>query len=256
MQRLRAAQGFSRLASARTMVARHPVELAEEIYGVAGFELAEAGFTLNLAPVVDLHDGRNPIIGRYARAFSADPAVVIDYARAAVRGLAAGGILAAVKHFPGHGTSRGDTHTGVVNVNATWSETELQPFIGLMKSGDLRLVMSCHVVHDRWGGVPASLSVLALVGELRGRIGFRGPIITDDLDMGGIRDLAGPQEAVLRAVEAGNDLILTSNSADHDSDLPAAAAGWIEAAVMEGRISAGRVAASAARIRLAFRRFA
>ena len=96
------------------------VALGGALYAAAGTELRDVGVNFNLAPVADLDDPENPIIGRYGRAFSADPAIVAQYAAAAIAGFASSGILTAVKHFPGHGHSLGDTHEGFVDITDTF----------------------------------------------------------------------------------------------------------------------------------------
>ncbi len=249
VQRLSTRLGFARIPSARTVAGRMSPAEAEALYRAAGRELAAAGITLNLAPVADLHDAGNPVIGRHNRAFSADPAVVAAFAGAAIRGFSQGGVLTALKHFPGHGRSRGDSHTRVVDISRTWSEAERAPFAQLIRSGEAEIVMGGHLVLERFGSVPATWSREALLGDLRGALGFRGPIITDDLDMAGVRSIAGPREAALRAIEAGNDILLSSNTADYSADLPAVIGGWVADAVGEGRLTAARLAESAARIR-------
>jgi beta-N-acetylhexosaminidase len=251
VQRLSADQGFTRLPRARAVAARMTPDDACDLYGRAGRELSDAGFNLNLAPVVDLDQARNPIIGEWGRAFSAHPPTVVRYASACIDGFSAAGILTSIKHFPGHGFSRGDTHDGPVDITSTWKLAELVPFAALIRARKARLVMTSHLTHAAYGGVPASLSPLAIRRLLRRRLGFGGVVITDDLEMNAIRRVAAPEEAIIRAVQAGNDLLLISNTARHDADLPRRAVNWIARAVVDGRIPRTLVTEAAIRIRRA-----
>ncbi len=250
VQRLSIAEGFARLPRAVTVPARMDVAAAEGMYRSAGAELAAAGFNLNLAPVADLHNPQNPVIGAFGRAFSADPDVTAAYVTAAIAGFAAGGILTTVKHFPGHGFSRGDSHDGPVDITATWRAEELVPFRRIIEAGSAEAVMTGHLIHRTLtGGRPASLSPIAIEGVLRGDLGFAGVVVTDDLDMRAIRATMSLEAAIVAAIAAGNDLLLISNSAEPDPDLPAIAVEWVARAIADGRVPGARIATANARIR-------
>jgi len=248
VQRLSAALGYTPIPSAlRVAATRTPTE-AQALYAGMAAELAAAGFTLNLAPVADLHDPENPVIGAHSRGFSDDPETVVAYCSAFIAAHAGTGVHCAVKHFPGHGRSRGDSHEGIVDITATWGTAELEPFHLLIASGAARVVMAGHLRHDSLGAEPATLNRQAITGVLREDLGFAGVVMTDDLDMAAIRDIHSLEEAVILALAAGNDLLLLSNSLTPDPDLPAIATGWVEAAVRNGRLSGDAIEASAARL--------
>ncbi|MCW5714707.1 MAG: glycoside hydrolase family 3 protein [Bauldia sp.] len=249
VQRLGPAQEFTRFPRARNVASTMTVEEAAALYAAAGAQLRDIGVNFNLAPVADLDDPGNPIIGAYGRAFSADPAIVAQYAAAAIAGFASAGILTAAKHFPGHGHSLGDTHEGFVDITSTFQLAELLPFRDLVAAGRTPAVMVGHLAHRYFGYAPASLSPLAIDGLLRGILGYRGVVITDDLDMDAIRNLMSLEDAVIASAAAGNDLIILSNSVDNDPDLARKAVNWLVRAAVDGRLPRSRITESAARVR-------
>jgi beta-N-acetylhexosaminidase len=251
VQRLSTSQGFARLPRANTVASQMSAAEAQALYAGAGRELMDAGFNFNLAPVVDLHDPANPVIGQNGRAFSADPEVVVRFAEACIDGFASAGVHTAIKHFPGHGTSRGDSHEGPVDITRTWRGEEIVPFQQLIATGKVEAVMAGHLVNGQLSndGLPATLSPAMIDGYLRGLLGFDGLVISDDLDMGAVREVASLREAVIGALGAGIDLLILSNSLEPDPDLAAVAVGWIAAAVASGELSAARVAEAAGRVR-------
>ena len=251
VQRLRKKHGFTRLASALQIARKKDVSGAEKIYGIAAQELAKAGFTLNLGPVADLHQSSNPVIGKNRRAYGADPNVVAAYAGAFVRAHRRFGIRTSLKHFPGHGLSRKDSHHGFVDIRDSWRPEELEPFSLLIRAGLADIVMTGHLfvrVSEADNGVLATFSRTLVQDVLRQKLHFNSLVMTDDLDMGAVRKVARPREAAIRAVEAGYDLLLLSNSLKPDPDLPAEAVGWIRSAIREGRIREDQIFRSAQRV--------
>lgn len=250
VQRLGSKSGYNAVQPAQAIAARGEPANAEQIYAAMARELRAAGFNLNLAPVVDLgFEPRNPIIAKWGRAYGKDGATVAKYASAFVEGHRSAGVLTALKHFPGHGSTLVDSHDKPVDLTATWKPEELEPFRRMAQSGDIDIVMSGHLAHARiTGGEPATLSRTAIEGILRRDIGYQGVAMTDDLDMAAIRSSYPLNEAAIRAIAAGNDLLLLSNSRTPDPNLPAAIIAAVKEAVAAGRIPAGRIEASAARL--------
>lgn len=256
VQRLSKDTGFSRLPRARWVATHLSSNQAEELYFEAGEELRGAGFNLNLAPSVDWHDAKNPVIGKYGRSFGADERTITVYAERFVRGMERAGMATTLKHFPGHGTSRGDSHNGFVDISATWTEQELGPFRGLAASAPV--VMGGHLVHPRFSDddAPITFSPRALEGMLREQLKFQGVIITDDLDMGAIRKSYSLEDAVVRSLQAGNDLLLMSNSLDYDPNLPEKVLLWVRRALDDGRLTLDTITASYERVMQLKQRFA
>jgi beta-N-acetylhexosaminidase len=250
VQRLGAKIGYPAIPAARDMAAQVSPAQAKPLYAAMAATLRSAGFNLNLAPVVDLgFEPKNPIVSKFGRAFGKDGATVACYAAAFIAGHREHGVLTAVKHFPGHGSTLTDSHARPVDLTPTWREDELVPYRELTRLGLVDLVMSGHLAHDKLtGGEPATLSAKAIEGLLRRDIGFRGAVMTDDLDMAAIRSTVPLMEAVVRAIAAGNDLLLLSNSASPDPDLPLRVIAAVKGAVADGRIPKGRIEASATRL--------
>ena len=217
-----------------------------------GGMLREAGINWNLAPVIDVgYNPANPVIVGVGRSFGANPKLVAAQARAYIAGMHAAGILTAVKHFPGHGSSVDDSHAGFVDVTDTARpEVELVPYRLLLAEGVVDAVMTAHVFNrhlDAW--VPATLSRPTIDGVLRSELGWRGVVVSDDMRMGAIEQHYGAGDAAVRALRAGVDLILIA-----DDRLPgdrSASAETLEAirrALRRGRLPAGQVDEALARI--------
>ena len=252
VQRLKEQHGFTRIAPALTIAQKTSPGGAEKIYATAARELAEAGFTFNLGPVADLHRAYNPVIGKNKRAYGKDADTVIRYAGAFVRAHRRYGITTALKHFPGHGLSKADSHNGFVDIRETWQPEELKPFAELVRLGLADVIMSGHLYVRVGKGNDGELATFSstLVQEvMRRRMGFGGLIMTDDLDMGAVRKIAQPREAAIRAAQAGYDILLLSNSLKPNADLPAEAVGWIREAVRQGQIQESQILATAARLK-------
>lgn len=249
VQRLNEEMGYGDIPRAMDL-AGAGIEAASLAYRDAARELKAAGFNLNLAPVADLHQEANLVIGRYGRAYGTDPHDVARYCAAFIEAFEAEGIACAVKHFPGHGRSEGDSHDGFVDITESWSYEELVPFADLVRSGHAHLIMGGHLINRRIdpSGEPVTFSRRAIEGLLRDVIGYQGAVITDDLDMGAIRDNYSRRDAVLGAIQAGNDLLLISNSADPDPELPQHILGWVEEAIEDGSLPAERIDAAMARL--------
>ena len=217
-----------------------------------GGMLRDAGINWNLAPVIDVgYNPANPVIVGVGRSFGANPKLVAAQARAYIAGMHAAGILTAVKHFPGHGSSVDDSHAGFVDVTDTARpDVELVPYRLLLAEGVVDAVMTAHVYNrhlDAW--VPATLSRPTIDGVLRSELGWRGVVVSDDMRMGAIEQHYGAGDAAVRALRAGVDLILIA-----DDRLPgdrSASAETLEAirrALRRGRLPAGQVDEALARI--------
>ncbi len=217
-----------------------------------GVMLREAGINWNLAPVVDLAlNPLNPVIVRHSRAFAADPEQVTAHARAYLRGMRAGGLLTALKHFPGHGSSREDSHLGFVDVTETANlALELRPYRDLIADGLVDSVMTAHVFNRNLDpDYPATLSRATINGLLREELGFQGVVVSDDLLMGAIANHFGIEEAAVLALSAGVDMLLISDTRPEEN--PGAAdrvLAGIRSALTKGKLLTSRVEAPLARI--------
>ena len=220
-------------------------QLAFEAGRITAVEARAIGIHLNFAPVVDVNNNpQNPVIN--TRSFGEDPAKVGALAAAYVRGLHAGGMLATIKHFPGHGDTDVDSHVGlpiITHPRERLRRVEWPPFRdGIAAGADA--VMTGHIVLpalEPTAGVPATLSRAVVDGGIRQELGFDGLIYTDGMQMGAVTELMSAGEAAARAIAAGNDVVL------HSPD-PAAAFDAIRSAVERNEIDAGQIRASAERV--------
>ncbi len=242
--------GFPATISAAALGARNDADFTEGYARALATTLRDVGIDLNLAPVVDLNlNPSNPIIGALDRSFSADPYVVVAQAEAFIRGHRSIGVQTALKHFPGHGSATGDTHLGVVDVTGVWQQVELEPFRRIITDGLADAVLTAHIfdaVLDPQH--PASLSQPIVTGMLRGQLGWSGVVISDDLQMGAIRQQYGYAEAVALAIEAGIDLLTIANQQIYEEGIVGHTIDIVEGFVNDGRISAARIAESVTRI--------
>ena len=188
-----------------------PAQSVRTAVGIIANELNAVGVNWNLAPDGDVNDEpTNPVIGN--RSFSSDPARVSSLVTAAVQAYAAANFLCCVKHFPGHGSTTIDSHTGLPRIDAdraTLDRIELAPFRAAIAVG-VPAIMSAHIVVpalDPTPGLPVTLSKPVLTDLLRGTLGFGGVIVTDDLEMGALQSV-GEAAAGLRALQAGADFLL------------------------------------------------
>jgi beta-N-acetylhexosaminidase len=184
--------------------------VAEQVGRAIGEELRALGFDIDFAPVLDVHTNpANPIIGE--RAFGRDADTAARRALAFARGLDAAGVLACGKHFPGHGDTDTDSHLALPRIDHDWDrldKIELQPF-RLAAKTTLPMIMTAHVVFAALDATkPATLSEKVLTGLLRNRLGYKGVIVSDDLDMRAIAGNMGVDHASVEAIRAGCDVLL------------------------------------------------
>ncbi|HEY3162756.1 MAG TPA: glycoside hydrolase family 3 N-terminal domain-containing protein [Candidatus Limnocylindrales bacterium] len=216
--------------------------------------LAANGLDLNFAPVVDLDvNPSSPAIGALDRSFSPDPDVVVAKATIEIEEHRSAGVRTTLKHFPGIGSSTSNTDFGVADVTKTWTRTELEPFARLIEAGTVDLVMAGHVVNGQLDrDRPASLSNPTVSDLLRGELGWDGVVVTDDLQAAAITARFGRDEAILLALEAGNDLLLFANQQVYDTHLVGRVVATVEAAVQSGRIPETRIDEAFERVQALF----
>lgn len=212
--------------------------------------LSETGFNINMAPVVDLCvNPHNPIIAEKERCFSADPEKTAEHASAYIKAHHRYGIATTLKHFPGHGSSKGDSHLGLTDITSTWSKEELIPYRNIIKAGMADVVMTAHVFNRNIDDTyPATLSGKAIDGILRKQLGFDGVVISDDMQMGAIANHYGFEKAIGLAVKAGVDILVFGNNLQYDKDIVPRVIGIIRKMVQSGQLSEDRINKSYDRI--------
>ena len=224
--------------------------LTEAVARDLGTELANAGITLDYAPDTDVNSNPdNPVIG--VRAFGAEPQLVARHSAAFVRGLQDAGVAACAKHFPGHGDTSVDSHHDVPLIDrdrAGLDACELLPFRAAIEAG-VRAVMTGHLLVPAFDdSLPATLSPRILTGLLREELGFDGLIVTDGIEMEGVRRTYGLAGATVRALVAGADAICVGG--EHaDEQTATVLRDAIVQAVRDGELPAERLAEAAERVR-------
>ena len=215
VNRLKDKYGFPRSITAAAM-AKSPTLDSVRFYAQAtASTLAGLGININFGPVVDLASNpNNPIIARFGRAFSANEDSVIIFAKEVIKQHHRYNVLTSLKHFPGHGSSKDDTHLGIADVTNTWEERELKPYESLIDSGYADAVMTSHIVNRKLDkeGNPGTLSREILDGLLRKRLNFDGVVFTDDMQMHAITKHYGLEDAIRLAVNGGVDIMTFSNN--------------------------------------------
>ncbi|QLG09716.1 beta-N-acetylhexosaminidase [Deinococcus sp. D7000] len=230
-------------------------EAAREAGRVAARGLIELGINWNYAPSLDVNvDPLNPVIGE--RSFGADPRVVAELGVAWAQGSEELGVLSAVKHFPGHGDTRTDSHLALPVVDKSRAELEAvewRPFRAAVRA-NLGSIMTAHILYPQIdAGHPATLSPALLHDLLRREWGYGGVIVTDAMDMRAVADRYPDGRGAVLALGAGADAVLVCGHGDldiHVRHLEAA-----QRAVQAGELSSGRVVEAVGRLEQAARRF-
>ena len=214
VQRLKTKYGFYGKFPKASDVIKMDQSQIKSTYTKMSKELKEVGINYDLAPVVDLDiNKKNHVIHGLGRSFGKDPKIVAKYAFVFIDAMHSNGVITSIKHFPGHGSSVGDTHKGFVDVTNLWKKVELEPYRLLKDKADT--VMVAHVFNKNIDKkYPASLSYKTITKLLRWKIGYHGVVITDDLQMGAISKKYGLRKTLELAINAGDDILLIGNQLD------------------------------------------
>lgn len=250
VRRLRPQKGFSDLPSAQRL-GQGSAAATREIATLLGEELAGLGIDVDLAPVADVDSNPlNPAIGRLGRAFSSDAAAVARHALAFGQGLARSGVIPVLKHFPGQGCAREDSHLGLTDISQCWDgATDLFPYAEILRAGWPGMIMPGHLFHAGLDpDLPATLSPMVITGLLRQGLGWQGVVISDDLQMRAIAGRYGLRESILLAVRAGVDILLFGNNLEWEDGLADTAFAALRALVEDGSIPVARIRRSWERI--------
>jgi len=215
VSRLGKIKGFVKTPSASEITALG-TEKAKESYKNLAWMLKGEGINCNLAPSVDLAiNPKNSVIVKAKRSYSKEPLVVTHFAEIFVRQMHNKGIISVLKHFPGHGSSLGDSHNGFVDVTDSWSMVELVPFKKLIDANLVKVIMTAHIYNKNLDDkYPATLSKKTNLELLRQSMEYKGVIISDDLQMGAISKNYSLKETLKLAINSSVDLLLFANQTD------------------------------------------
>jgi len=202
---------------------------------ITAAELQALGIDFDLAPVMDVNSNpQNPVIG--VRSYADNPETVARFALRMMQGLLDGGVLCAAKHFPGHGDTSLDSHLSLPTVDKSLADleaVELVPFEAAISAG-IPAIMTSHILFPQLekNTLPATMSRAIITGLLKERLGFKGLVISDCMEMAAIKQFYGTVEGTIAALAAGVDLVFIS----HTNALASQAASAIRQAVLQGKI--------------------
>ncbi|MEJ2414049.1 MAG: glycoside hydrolase family 3 N-terminal domain-containing protein [Sulfurimonas sp.] len=238
--RLKTDKGFYQAPSAKE-IAQMELSEVHKLYKKQSLMLKEYGVNLNFAPDVDLSvNPQNKVIYGLERSYGKEPDTVVKYASCMIDEQNKAGIISVIKHFPGHGSSLGDSHKGFVDITKTWNKTELEPYKQLIVKNTVDMIMTAHVFNANFDDkYPATLSYNVNTKLLRGELGFGGVIVSDDMQMKAISDHYSLQEATSLAINAGVDMLVFGNQLG--SNTPKELVETIYSQVKNGKIPLQRI---------------
>jgi len=244
VQRLSSKNGF--ISTPKPIeVSKLGEEKAKKLYTTMAKMLSQNGFNVNFAPSVDLaKNPKNKVIAKYGRAFSSKPKEVIKYADIFIQAMQKEGVLSVIKHFPGHGSSLADSHRGFVDVSESWGKEELEPFVTLKSQA----VMSAHIFNKHLDEkYPATLSYKT--NAMLRKSGFKGVLVSDDLQMKAISDNFDLNTTLTKAINASVDILLFGNQLSKPIMIEELVSA-IEILVEKGAIKKERIEEANARINM------
>ena len=212
VQRLKSEDGFVNTLKA-SEVALRGENFARTSYKSLAKDLKESGINNDFAPVVDLAiNKQNKVIVAKGRSFGESSAEVIKYSSIFVDELKKQNVISVLKHFPGHGSSLADSHLGFVDITKTWDKKELEPYKYFIKNNKADMIMTAHVFNENLDkNYPATLSYNINTKLLRQELGFKGILITDDLQMSAISKHYDLKQTLTLAINSGVNLLLFAN---------------------------------------------
>ncbi len=216
--RLKEQKGFGKTQTAKTIASLSTSE-AKTAYDSLANELQQLGINCNFAPLVDLGINKDSkIIYGLDRAYGDDANTVVKYGEIFMDALSQHHIISVLKHFPGHGSAKGDSHEGFVDISKTWDEIELSPYKQLLPKTNM--IMSAHVFNAKLDEqYPSTLSYATNTKLLREQLGYDGVLITDDLQMLAIKEHYSKEKAIELAINSGADMLMYCNQlGDDDTD--------------------------------------
>jgi beta-N-acetylhexosaminidase len=251
--RLRENYGFPETVSQQYLGEKNDPLLTSKYAEKTAITLKNTGININFAPCVDLNiNPECPIIGKKERSFSDDPEIVTNHSKIIINKYKEIGILSALKHFPGHGSTTADTHYGIADASKTYNNKELIPFKNLINEGIVDIVMTSHVFNANFDSeYPATMSYNTLTNKLRKELKFNGIIISDDMAMGAIAKQYDLATCLEKAINAGVDIFIFSNNGEiYDKNIGYKAIDTIFNLVKEKKISQERISESFNRIKI------
>jgi len=252
VSRMKTKYGFPKTVSAQYLGELDNLDSTRFYANQTASILGGFGINMNYAPVVDVNiNPKNPVIGGIKRSYSSDYADVAKHAAVVIEEHQAQNVVPVIKHFPGHGSSKQDTHLGLTDVTNTWLLEEIYPYVSLIDSGKVGAVMTAHIVNESLDTTkkPATLSKKVVTDLLRNFLHFEGVVISDDMQMGAIENEYGLQESIKLSLQAGVDMLMFANNVKDSNRITASKIHTIiKELVLDGTISRDQINASFERI--------
>jgi beta-N-acetylhexosaminidase len=250
VQRLKKRHGFTKVLSPQEVGSKNSKEFTYRESKKLAKDLKNVGINLNFSPSADVNTNpSNPVIGKIKRSYSSDPKEVSMHIREFIKSHHDEGVATTIKHFPGHGSSKNDSHKGFVDVTETWHEKELIPFSDMINEKKVDILMSAHIFN---GGLdphyPGTLSHNVITKLLREELDYQGVVISDDMNMSAITEHYGFKRAIELAINAGIDILLYGNNIIYEKDIAKKVTKVINELLKEGKIQEDQITDSYNRI--------
>lgn len=252
VNRLKERYGFPKTVSQQYLGELNNGDSTKTYARQTALQLKQLGFNLNFAPCVDVNVNPDcPVIGKIGRSFSSDNEIVAKHAAMMVEEFRQEGVKTCIKHFPGHGSAKSDSHYGFTDISETWQTAELVPYKKLINSHFCDAIMTGHVFLAQKDSIyPATLSKNIVQHLLRDTLNWNGVVFSDDMNMEAITKNFGFEESIVLAINAGVDILVFSNNskAGYDEHLAQKIIKAIVSAIKTGEIDEERIDESYQRI--------
>lgn len=220
ISRLSPSNGFAKTHTAVEVAELNQAE-RKRYFNRMAETLNDYGFNLNFAPVVDLALAKNMLTEK-DRTFSDNPQLVTEIASEFIKVMQQHAVLSCLKHFPGHGSGKADSHFDFVDLTENWKQEELYPYQKLISKCEYDFIMTAHVIQKQLdpSGLPATLSKPIITDLLKNKMQFKGIVISDDLQMAAIEKQYAMEEALIKAMNAGCDMFICANQLGKTQSVP------------------------------------
>lgn len=253
VQRLKKSKGFLSTPSPADVAKNYSAYGAYKLYRKMARQLKDLGFNVNFGVIADLDYSASPIISKLGRSYSSNPKIVERFAEAMIDAHRKEGVVACVKHYPGHGSAMADPHTRhkPIDITDTWRKGyDLSPFLHLIRRNAVDMLMSGHLMHLKMDPLyPVSLSKRHIDFTLRRQSGYGGLVISDDLQMRAVMHGFSFEERVVLGLHSGTDILLFGNVIAYEKNLPGRFRRVALKALESGRLSKPHLKAAVYRVK-------
>jgi beta-N-acetylhexosaminidase len=250
VQRLKKRHGFTKVLSPQEVGKRDSETFTYKESSKLAKDLKNVGINLNFSPSADVNTNpNNPVIGKIKRSYSSDPHKVSKHIRQFIKSHHDHGVATTLKHFPGHGSSKSDSHKGFVDITDSWNELELIPFQDMINEKRVDILMTAHIFNGALDPhYPGTLSYNVITRLLRQEMNYSGVIISDDMNMNAISKHFGFKRSIELAINAGVDILLYGNNLIYEEKIASKVSSTILELLEEKKITLDQINESYNRI--------